>query len=60
VVPADVVEEVAHRTPGFSTLQQARWWTHCGDAAAFLGVEEDRVRFRCRVCGKRASYRDFD
>jgi uncharacterized protein CbrC (UPF0167 family) len=36
-VPAAVVDEVAHRTPGFSGWQQERWWTHCGDAAAFLG-----------------------
>jgi uncharacterized protein CbrC (UPF0167 family) len=32
-----VVDEVAHRTPGFSGWQQERWWTHCGDAALFLG-----------------------
>ncbi len=36
-VPAAVVEEVAFRTPGFSGWQQERWWTHCGDAAQFLG-----------------------
>lgn len=36
-VPEEVIEEVATRTPGFSGLQQERWWTHCGDAAEFLG-----------------------
>ncbi len=36
VSPA-IVDEVAHRTPGFSGWQQERWWTHCGDAAAFMG-----------------------
>ncbi|RLZ08521.1 CbrC family protein [Acinetobacter sp. 2JN-4] len=36
-VPDLVVEEVAYRTPGFSGWQQERWWTHCGDAAAFVG-----------------------
>ena len=36
-VPDAVVDEVAHRTPGFSGWQQERWWTHCGDAAAFIG-----------------------
>jgi len=36
-VPKEVVEEVAYRTPGFSGWQQERWWTHCGDAADFLG-----------------------
>ena len=36
-VPTPVLEEVAHRTPGFAGWQQERWWTHCGDAAQFLG-----------------------
>lgn len=36
-VPEEVVEEVAHRTPGFNAWQQEQWWTHCGDAAMFLG-----------------------
>jgi uncharacterized protein CbrC (UPF0167 family) len=36
-VPMDVVRAVAERTPGFSAWQQARWLTHCGDAAVFLG-----------------------
>lgn len=36
-VPEPVVEEVAYRTPGFSGWQQENWWTHCGDAAEFLG-----------------------
>lgn len=36
-VPVDVVEEVSRRTPGFFGWQDTRWWTHCGDAAEFLG-----------------------
>jgi len=36
-VPAAVVEEVSRRTPGFIGWQQERWWTHCADAAEFLG-----------------------
>jgi len=36
-VPPAVVEEVAYRTPGFTGWQQERWWTHCGDAAQFIG-----------------------
>jgi uncharacterized protein CbrC (UPF0167 family) len=36
-VPQTVVEEIAHRTPGFQGWEQSRWWTHCGDAAVFLG-----------------------
>jgi len=36
-VPPAVVVEVSQRTPSFSGWQQERWWTHCGDAAAFLG-----------------------
>ena len=37
-VPRNISEEVSFRTPGFSGWQQERWWTHCGDAAEFLGV----------------------
>jgi uncharacterized protein CbrC (UPF0167 family) len=37
-VPIEVVEEVAYRTPGFNGWQQECWFTHCGDAAAFLGA----------------------
>ena len=33
----EVAAVVSRRTPGFSGWQQERWWTHCGDAAQFLG-----------------------
>jgi uncharacterized protein CbrC (UPF0167 family) len=36
-VPPAVVEEIIHRTPGFSGWQQESWLFHCGDGAAFLG-----------------------
>ena len=36
-VPAAVIEEIAFRTPGFSGWQQERWFTCCGDGAAFVG-----------------------
>jgi uncharacterized protein len=36
-VAAAIVEEVAFRTPGFSGWQSERWFTHCADAAEFLG-----------------------
>ena len=36
-LPESVVEELVFRTPGFSGWQQERWFTHCADAAAFLG-----------------------
>ena len=36
-VAPEIVEEVSRRTPGFIGWQQERWWTHCGDAARFLG-----------------------
>ena len=36
-VPGSVVEEVSKRTPGFTGWQEERWWTHCGDAAQYLG-----------------------
>jgi uncharacterized protein CbrC (UPF0167 family) len=32
-----VIDEIVFRTPGFSGWQQERWFTHCEDAAAFLG-----------------------
>jgi uncharacterized protein CbrC (UPF0167 family) len=36
-IPPETVEEIAYRTPGFSSWQQERWLTCCGDADAFLG-----------------------
>jgi uncharacterized protein len=38
LVPREVTEEVAYRTPGFSGWQQECWLAHCGDACAFLGA----------------------
>jgi uncharacterized protein CbrC (UPF0167 family) len=37
-VPRAIAEEIAFRTPGFSGWQQERWWTHCADAAEFVGA----------------------
>lgn len=36
-VAPEVSAEVAQRTPGFTGWQQEMWFTHCGDAGAFLG-----------------------
>jgi uncharacterized protein CbrC (UPF0167 family) len=36
-VPVEIVNKLAFTTPGFSGWQQERWFTHCGDAAQFLG-----------------------
>lgn len=36
-VPDNVIQEICLRTPGFSGWQQEQWWTHCGDAAIFIG-----------------------
>jgi len=36
-VPATVIDEVVHRTPGFAGWQQERWMFHCADAAEYLG-----------------------
>ena len=36
-VAEEVIEAVSRRTPGFGGWQQERWWTHCDDAAAFIG-----------------------
>ena len=56
----ELFDEVFRRTPGFSTLQPVSWWVHCGLPAAFLRVEDDRVRFRCVACGKGRSFRDLE
>jgi uncharacterized protein len=37
-VTTAIAEEVAYRTPGFIGWQQERWFTHCADAAEFLGL----------------------
>lgn len=37
-VSQEVIAIVAYRTPGFIGWQQERWWTHCADAAIFMGV----------------------
>src|SRR5581483_2367684 len=37
-VPQSVVEEVCYRTPSFNGWQQERWYTHCDDAAEFIGA----------------------
>lgn len=36
-VPENIIKIVAYRTPGFSGWQQEQWWTHCNDAAEFIG-----------------------
>jgi uncharacterized protein CbrC (UPF0167 family) len=36
-VPMEVVDEISHRTPGFSGWQQEHWLYHCDDAASFMG-----------------------
>ena len=39
----------------FGSVEALELFRRAGQA-----VEGDRVRFRCRVCGKRGSYRYFD
>jgi uncharacterized protein len=36
-VPAEVIEEVVARTPGYVSWQGSEWLAHCKDACAFLG-----------------------
>ncbi len=36
-VPVETVDEILHRTPGFTGWQQERWLAHCNDACVFLG-----------------------
>ena len=35
--PPEVLEELEQRTPSYASWQGDSWWSHCGDAAAFLG-----------------------
>jgi len=35
--PQTVIDEVCFRTPSFNGWQQERWFTHCDDAALFMG-----------------------
>ncbi len=47
-IPAAVVEEIAHRTPGYSSWQSEQWFSCCRDAMAFLepvGLAEIRERY---------------
>lgn len=37
-VEEKIINEVAYRTPGFIGWQQEMWFTHCADAAEFLGL----------------------
>jgi uncharacterized protein len=37
-VTQEIIQAVAYRTPCFAGWQQERWWTHCGDAAVFIGI----------------------
>ncbi len=36
-VDEEIIGVIAQRTPGFSGWQQEQWWTHCADAAEFIG-----------------------
>ena len=37
VLDAEKIDELIHRTPGYSGWQQEYWRTHCGDFCAFIG-----------------------
>lgn len=36
-VPATVLDEIEHRTPGYPAWQQDHWMYHCADGCEFLG-----------------------
>lgn len=36
-VSPDVIDEILHRTPGYTSWQTSRWLSHCGDACEFHG-----------------------
>lgn len=53
-VSPSIIAEVSQRTPGFNGWQQERWWTHCGDAAEFLGAagsEELQTKWQSAIPG---------
>jgi uncharacterized protein len=60
--PSDVKDEIAFRTPGFEGLQQEYWWTHCGDAAAFIGYldHRDKDLFTEQFIDMLAKHHDVD
>jgi uncharacterized protein CbrC (UPF0167 family) len=37
-VNKSVIDEVTFQTPGFPSWRSENWFTHCGDAGAFLGA----------------------
>ena len=37
VLDAEKIDELIHRTPGYSGWQQEYWRSHCGDFCAFIG-----------------------
>jgi uncharacterized protein len=37
-IAESVIDELLHRTPGYTSWQQERWLYHCGEACAFLGA----------------------
>jgi uncharacterized protein CbrC (UPF0167 family) len=61
-VPAAVTDEVAHRTPGFRGWQEEEWWTHCGDAAAYLGMAgaEEVTEFGPELADQLRRYASFE
>ena len=40
-VSEEVKDIICYKTPGFSGWQQEKWWTHCDDAAKYLGPKID-------------------
>ena len=61
-IPVDVIDELVHRTPGFTGWQQEHFLFHCDDGAAYLGPfdgpDGPTYRFRCLVCGEELTYSD--
>ena len=46
--PAEAVEEISTRTPGYNTWQEQKWFVCCGDAMTFVepvGTKEIRERY---------------
>jgi uncharacterized protein CbrC (UPF0167 family) len=53
-VPAGVLAEVEHRTPGYLAWQQDHWMYHCADGCEFLG-RADRQQLAAMPAGATAA-----
>jgi uncharacterized protein CbrC (UPF0167 family) len=55
----EATAEAEGRTPGFPTLQDWEWPTHCDDVGVFVGQPEPGTyHFKCPQCGAQLVHHD--